>query len=501
MRRGWLLSDAMSTANPLYRRRAGILMHVTSLPGGASNGVLGADAYRFVDFLAAAGITVWQTLPVCPTAVGGSPYSSPSASAGNPLLIDLEDLVARGWLPRPASGAAVPRDRVGRLERLGDALRGFEAGATEADRREFNYFLQANHRWLEPYCCFQAIKDEQQGRPWWEWPPELRDRDPVALDTARGRLARSLMLLRFEQFVFDQQWRRLRAYANERGVHIFGDLPIFVADDSADVWGRREYFDLDAAGRPSNVAGVPPDYFSATGQRWGNPLYHWGRMAEEGFRWWIERMRRQFELFDIVRIDHFRGFEAYWEIPGDEETAMNGRWVPGPGAAVFVALREALGELPIVAEDLGVITPEVTALRKAMGFPGMKILQFAFDGGADNPYLPHNHEVDAVVYTGTHDNDTTMGWFDSRDRAEQERIRDYLGRPQERLHWALIRASMRSIARLAVVPMQDVIGMGTEARMNMPGTTEGNWAWRMEWGQLPEDAAARLRAMVELYGR
>ncbi|WJW74537.1 4-alpha-glucanotransferase [Thiohalobacter sp. IOR34] len=470
-------------------RRAGILLHPTSLPGGE----LGDEAFRFVDFLVAGGQRVWQVLPLGPTHEDRSPYQCMSVHAGDPQLICLERLRRWGWLDAPPAG--------GRRQVLTAALAGFRQHADADQRAAFAAFRREHAGWLEDFALYRALHEEQQNRSWVDWPEPLRDREPAALAAAGERLAESIEQARFEQFVFFRQWRELREHANRHGILLFGDIPIFVAHDSAEVWAHREYFKLDPAGRPRVVAGVPPDYFSETGQRWGNPVYDWEALAAHDFAWWIERLRTQRELFDLIRLDHFRGFEAYWEIPGDAETAVDGHWEPAPGARFFSRLQEVFGELPLVAEDLGTITPEVVALRRQFGLPGMKILQFAFGGGADNPYLPHNHERLSVVYTGTHDNDTSLGWYRSADEALRAHVRDYLAIGDADMPWALIRAAYASVATLAVVPLQDVLELGSEHRMNTPGVTEGNWGWRFDWSMVGEDRAPRLRALAALYGR
>ena len=487
----------------LARRRAGILLHPTSLPATLSEagshqlGTIGPEAYRFVDFLHASAIGVWQVLPLGPTLDDLSPYMSTSVHAGNPNLISLDLLRQWGWL----EDGEMPTE-TSRQARLAAARAGFETRADAHERQEYSDFLERFHGWLEDYATYEALRHDFGLAPWFQWPKALRDRDPAALEETRQRLRESIEQVRFEQFVFFRQWLSLKRYANERGIEMFGDMPIFVSHDSADVWARREYFDLDEDGRPITIAGVPPDYFSETGQRWGNPHYRWDRMAEDGYLWWIKRMRTTLELFDLVRIDHFRGFEAYWSIPGDAETAIGGHWVPGPGNALFKALLAAFPYLPVVAEDLGVITEEVEALREYWNFPGMKILQFAFDGNAENPYLPHNHRNNSVVYTGTHDNDTTPGWVAQLSADSKAYVCDYLGCGDESsLPWYVIRAAMVSTARLAVVPLQDFLGLGSEARMNVPGEQEGNWRWRFAWEQVPEDLSARICHLVQLYGR
>lgn len=480
----------------LQRRQAGILLHPTSLPGPWHCGDLGAEAWHFVDFLAAAGQQVWQILPLGPTHEDLSPYQSLSAHAGNPQLISIETLQAQGWLEAVTPD---PR-REAKASLLARAWQGFQARADAAARAALRQFIDDAH-WLDDYILFCLIKRLENGRGWTEWPAPLRDRDPAALAALRQQYADGLAVLQFEQFVFDQQWQALKRHANGKGIAIFGDMPIFVAHDSADVWAQRQCFDLDESGRPTVVAGVPPDYFSATGQRWGNPHYDWEWMEADGFRWWCQRLEGQLRLFDLVRIDHFRGFDAYWEIPAHEETAINGRWVKAPGDALFNVLAERFNPLPVVAEDLGTITPEVTALRDKYALPGMRILHFAFEGGADNPYLPHNHTENSVVYTGTHDNDTTLGWWRSRSEPLRHSVLEYLGQPAEAMPWPLIRAAYASVARLAIVPLQDVLELGSEHRMNTPGTTVGNWQWRFRWDQVAPDRAPRLRRLAELYRR
>ena len=490
----------MTTADtPLTRRRCGVLLHPTSLPGGVGCGDLGADAYRFVDFLAASGITVWQMLPLVPTHGDYSPYQGLSVHAGNPLLISLSRLQEWGWLNETGVASAdFVQYRRGQLQL---AYQGFVQRADEAVRAEYNRFVVEQGGWLEEYALFQAIRQAQGGSHWLEWPAELRDHDLSALAAMGSSLEEEVNYVRFEQFAFFRQWYQLRDYARQRNVLLFGDLPIFVAHDSAEVWANRGLFILDDGGRSEVVAGVPPDYFSATGQRWGNPHYNWGQMQADGFSWWKQRIGGQLKMFDWVRIDHFRGFEAYWEIPAHEATAMNGRWVKAPGDALFDALHQAFDSLPLVAEDLGIITAEVDALRRKYHLPGMKILQFAFGGDANNPYLPHNQTLDSVVYTGTHDNDTTLGWYQSLPESVQHHVQAYLGMPQESMPWPMVRSALASVAQLTILPMQDLLALGSEHRMNIPGSSEGNWRWRFEWEQLNDDLAPRLRGLMALYGR
>ena len=473
----------------LDRRRAGVLLHPTSLPSGD----FGADAWRFIDLLAESGLTVWQMLPLGPTHEDLSPYHALSVHAFSPLLINPTRLAEWGWIPAGMGG--------GRAAQLAAAYAWWSRHADADLRAEAEAFFDIAGHWLEDYALFSALREREQHQPWWQWPAALRDRAPAALEAARRELAEAIDRVRFEQFVAARQWHALRAHADERGVRLFGDMPIFVAHDSAEVWARRDCFRLDAAGQPVAVAGVPPDYFSATGQRWGNPLYDWERLAGRGFDWWIERVRTEFARFDLVRVDHFRGFEACWEIPASAQTAVEGAWREVPGAALFDALRDEFHSLPLVAEDLGLITPAVHALRERYAMPGMLVLQFGFDGSPENPYVPHRHHIDRVVYTGTHDNDTTRSWFEGLDAQAQLRVVDYLGFQHEPMPWPMIRAAFSSVAQLAVVPMQDLLGAGRGHRMNTPGTTQGNWKWRFEWSELSPPLVSRLRHLVGLYGR
>ena len=490
-------------------RRAGILLHPTSLPGQYGIGELGQEAHEWLDFLQAAGQRLWQVLPLGPTGYGDSPYQSFSSFAGNPLLISTATLLEEGFLePGEVAGLeALPADRVDfgaviplKGELLSVAARRFLDAGVQSE--EFTAFCEAEAAWLEPYVLFSALKQEHGGGVWTAWPePERKAHEP-ALAAARERNARSIAEARVLQYWFSRQWRALRRAAAERDILILGDVPIFVAFDSADTWANQQLFDLGTTGEPRSVAGVPPDYFSATGQRWGNPLYLWDRHAEEGYAWWISRMRASLGVFDLVRIDHFRGFESYWSIPATEETAVHGEWLPGPGQALFTALRDALGDrLPVIAEDLGIITPEVEALRDAFGLPGMRILQFAFSGDPRDPYLPHNHVPGCVVYTGTHDNDTTPGWYRSTTDAERDLVRRYLGVGDAEAAWALVRAAYGSVADLAIVPLQDVLGQGSDARMNTPGRAGGNWSYRFSSRQLAGWAAPVLHDLALVFGR
>jgi 4-alpha-glucanotransferase len=491
-----------SPSQVLDRRRAGVLLHPTSLPGGVGCGDLGPEAYHFVDFLEHCGASVWQVLPLGPTHEDLSPYMSLSVLAGNPWLISLEVLKQWGWLKRDCVAAASDDPTSFRQKCLLEARQGFLQHAAEQDRQDYQQFIQLHQYWLDDFALFQAIREQQQGKSWVDWPEVLRDRQAEAMDEVRHQLADAVDQTRFEQFVFYRQWHAVRDYANERGIRVFGDMPIFVAHDSAEVWANRNCFDLYEDGQPRTVAGVPPDYFSETGQRWGNPHYDWKYMKQDGFNWWVNRMRGTLELFDLIRVDHFRGFESYWEIKADAETAIDGRWVKTPGKALFNALLASFDQLPFVAEDLGTITPEVDALREKYGWPGMKILQFAFGGGAANPYLPHNHEANSVVYTGTHDNDTTVGWYNGLDPKTQQHISRYLAYSDEAMPWALIRAALASVAWLAVIPMQDLLALGEGQRMNTPGSNvDENWRWRFQWSQVEDELPKRLKALIKLYGR
>ena len=504
----------MSDHNPLFPRASGILLHPTSLPGRCGVGNLGAPARRFVDWLADAGQSWWQVLPLGPTTWGDSPYQTLSAFAGNPLLIDPDPFVADGWLTPDDLGASppFPVDHVdfGRVQPfvndlLDRACDRFQVLATAAQRAEHDAWVRAQAPWLKDWALYAALKEAQDGRPWHAWPAPLARRDPAALTAARSAHAALVARHRFRQWVFHRQWSALRDYAQARGVRLLGDVPIFVAHDSADVWAHRELFQLDDAGQPTVVAGVPPDYFSKTGQRWGNPLYRWDALRACGYDWWIARFRQALALVDAVRIDHFRGFAANWEIPAAEPTAVKGRWVPGPGADLFHAVRRALGALPIVAEDLGVITPDVEALRDDLDLPGMKVLQFAWSDPR-NPFLPHAHVPNAVVYSGTHDNNTTVGWWcnetDARTRAF---LANYLGRTLAEIdrepHWTLLRLGMMSPAHTFIATLQDVLGLGPEARLNTPASADGNWSWRALPEQFDDPAVRRLADWTRLYRR
>lgn len=487
-------------------RLSGILLHPTSLPGPFGIGDLGEEAYRFVDWLAGAKQQLWQVLPLGPTGYGDSPYQCFSAFAGNPLLIDLVDLTARGYLDRADLAVPpFPRHHVDfgpviewKQRVLKQAFARFRGQPVPA---AFTTFVAAEAAWLHDFALFMALKEEHAGRPWPEWAPDLRDRAPEALAAARARLAESIHQHQFWQWLFFEQWLAVKAYANDRRIRVIGDIPIYVAMDSADAWSRRHLFHFDDVGRPTVVAGVPPDYFSPTGQLWGNPLYNWPRMAEDGYAWWIERLRANLRLSDYVRIDHFRGFYNYWQVPGDAETAIEGRWVDGPRQALFDAVIAALGDLPLLAEDLGEPHPGVYALRDHYHFPGMKVLQFAWASDGSDPFLPHNYDKNCVVYTGTHDNDTTLGWYTKAPERERDFVRRYLRVDGSDIAWDMIRLAMLAAAHIAIVPLQDCMGLGSEARMNTPAAASGNWSWRFLPHQLNEGIRNGLAELAELYGR
>jgi len=484
-------------------RSAGILLHPTSLPGPNGIGELGEHAHRFARTLADAGITIWQVLPLGPTGYGDSPYQTFSAFAGNPLLIAIESDGRQFPRHTVEFDSVIPHKRA-LLER---AIANWKPDAG------FAPFAEAQAWWLDDYALFMALKDAHGGAAWTTWERGAASRAPAALARSREQLAPAIQRYRIEQYLFYSQFNALRDACRAHGIRIMGDLPIYVAHDSADVWADRGSFKLREDGRPLVQAGVPPDYFSATGQLWGNPIYDWEAMHADGYSWWIRRLRAAFESFDLVRIDHFRGFEAYWEVDGDAPTAINGRWVEGPGAALFEAVTKALGPLPIVAENLGVITPAVEALREQFHYPGMSILQFAF--GLDpeaGEFRPHNFPRERVVYTGTHDNDTTVGWWESTGEADSTRASDdvarekafalqYLGADGREMNWTLIRAALASVANTVIIPLQDVLGLGSEARMNLPGRASGNWRFRFSWDQLTPDVVHRLKTMVDTYDR
>ncbi len=491
----------MESRTVLDRRRAGVLLHPTSLPGAFGSGDIGEAAFHFSGFLRDCGFSVWQTLPLGPPCSQLSPYKCKSAHAGNPALISLEALLADGLLESKQLKRGKTAQGIFRQHRLNAAWQNFRAHAGTEEIAALERFEAENSHWLHDFCSYTALQHAHKGKAWWQWPTALRDRKPSALAASCKDLADEIASQRFQQFIFFRQWDRLKQHVNKMGIQLFGDMPLFVAEDSAEVWAGREQFRIDDRGHLEVVAGVPPDYFSADGQRWGNPHYHWSHMEADGFDWWVKRMQTQLQLFDLVRIDHFRGLEAQWEIPAKAKTAREGCWVKGRGEALLGALQSHFHKLPLVAEDLGHITPEVHALREHFGLPGMQVLQFAFDGNSENPYLPHNHVPESVVYTGTHDNNTSAGWFSEQDKQGRARICEYLDSKPEKMPAALVRAALTSVSRLAIIPMQDLLGLDSTHRMNVPGTSRGNWTWRFSWDQVPPELAGHMRELIKLYGR
>ena len=481
----------MEAAGVFQQRRAGVLLHITSLPSGT----LGDDAFRFIEFLHQAKVSIWQMLPINQTHTDGSPYQCLSAHAINPSLLSIEKLKQEYWFEDNQQGDST-------AEIIASAYQQFLEKADDQLKQGHTFFLEQNAYWLDDYVLFCELRQLNNNKAWFDWESPLRNRESNALADVAKKAETALTLRRFEQFLLFSQWQAIKHFSNEKQVLLFGDMPIFVAHDSAEVWAAPNMFQLDEQGQPNVVAGVPPDYFSETGQRWGNPLYDWQRHQEQGFLWWQQRLQTQLELFDLIRIDHFRGFEACWQIPASCETAIDGNWVEAPGDALFSALMTRFGELPLVAEDLGIITEQVTALREKYAMPGMKILQFAFGGDAQNPYLPHQHTHDTVIYTGTHDNDTSMGWYESSEEHVKHHLQDYLGGlGSGSIAWRLIQTALSSVATTAIVPFQDVLELNGEHRMNVPGTVEGNWTWQFDWSMVPPDAADKLRKLNELYGR
>jgi 4-alpha-glucanotransferase len=504
----------MTNFQRLFSRSAGVLAHITSLPSRFGVGDLGTSAYQFVDFLAAANQRLWQVLPLTPTGYGNSPYYSYSAMAGNFLLISPDQLKERGYLTdaeleaerpnfpdnRVDFGAVIPY-KTALFEK---AFARFKENPNAKDKEDFETFCRQNASWLPDFTLFVALKTKKyNGEPWDKWEKADRLREKKAMDTARKELAYDIELHTFLQYEFAAQWQKLRTYANRKGVAMVGDIPIFVAYDSADVWSRKDDFRLDANALPTHVAGVPPDYFSATGQLWGNPHYNWAKMERDKFSWWGDRFQKCFELYDVVRVDHFRGFEAFWEVPFGETTAIKGKWQHAPGKKLFAAMKKRFGNLPVIAEDLGLITPEVTTLRKAFGMPGMKILQFGYESGdPTDGFLPHNFENDCVVYTGTHDNDTSLGWFRAASDERKRNALQYLRASSEQeVVWEMIRAAYLSVALYAIIPLQDILTQGTEYRMNFPGKADGNWEYRLLPNQLGEWHISMLSKLAVLSNR
>ncbi|MDD1413181.1 4-alpha-glucanotransferase [Dolichospermum sp. ST_con] len=495
-----------------FPRSSGILLHPSSFPSRFGIGDLGSEAYRFIDFLKNSHQQYWQVLPLGPTGYGNSPYMCYSAMAGNYFLISPDKLLEEGLLIEEDL-ADLPDFSVDKVDfneiipvkvnLLIKACEDFKTKANSTQKQAFAKFCADKSYWLNNYALFMAIKDAQNGKSWHNWQPELAKRESAAIAKISQELEQEIFYYKFIQYEFFRQWSELKNYANENGVDIIGDIPIYVSHDSADVWANPEIFALDEeTGEVALMAGVPPDYFSATGQLWGNPVYNWEELQKQDFKWWILRFEAMLDYVDIIRIDHFRGFEAYWAVPQGEETAMNGEWIEAPGVALFETIRKQLGKLPVLAEDLGIITPEVEALRDQFEFPGMKVLQFAFGSDPGNPFLPFNYTRNAVVYTGTHDNDTTIGWFNTGNDYEKQNLLLYLGCiSPDGIHWDLIRLALSSIANQAIIPLQDVLGLGTDARMNFPSTAEGNWGWRYQAGVLTEELGDRLKTLTLRYGR
>lgn len=496
-------------------RKSGILLPVSSLPSRYGIGCFSKEAYKFIDRLKEAGQAYWQILPLGPTSYGDSPYQSFSTFAGNPYFIDPEDLVARGYVTAEQCntydfGTDIHSVDYGKIYKSRFRLlkEAFDNSHIEEDAR-FQEFVQKNAYWLEDYALYMAIKDGFRGICWVAWEEDIKLRTPAAMDKYRRKYAKEIMFYQFQQYLFQVQWEKLKTYANDNGIKIIGDIPIYVAFDSSDAWANPELFQFDENCEPVAVAGCPPDAFSATGQLWGNPLYNWEHHKETGYAWWMQRLAACFERYDVVRIDHFRGFDTYYAIPYGEPTAEHGHWEHGPGYDIFRSMKEKLGEKEVIAEDLGFLTPSVIELVKKSGYPGMKILQFAFDSREESDYLPHNYTHNCVVYTGTHDNDTVMGWYDTLKGADKKLCDDYLRLknadgepiPREQLPWEFVRAAMSSVADLAIIPMQDYLGLGSEARINIPSTLGINWKWRMGNGDFTKELAGRIRSMTKLYGR
>lgn len=489
-------------------RASGILLPISSIPSKYGVGAFSKEAYEFVDFLAKAGQTYWQILPLGPTGYGDSPYQSFSTFAGNPYYIDLEELIEKGWITVGDCEACnwgdhesyVDYEKI-YLSRFKILKKAFEKSGIENDEN-FKSFVTENRFWLEGYAYYMAIKDSYEGKSWSEWEPDIRNREDKALKAYGEKLQKEIMFYEFQQYLFADQWFKLKDYANKKGVKIIGDIPIYVAFDSADTWANPELFQFDEDGRPIAVAGTPPDSFSATGQLWGNPLYQWDYHKKTGFAWWIQRIAYSYKLYDVVRIDHFRGFDEYYSIPYGDETAENGKWVKGPGYDLFKALKEKLGNIDVIAEDLGFLTPSVLKLVKKTGYPGMKVLQFAFDSREESDYLPHNYIANSIVYTGTHDNDNILGWYESISSADRRFAKKYLDiHGTKGLAWHFIRAAIASVSDTAIIPMQDYLELGSEARINTPSTLGDNWKWRMSRDHYTEVLAEKIYDLSKLYGR
>ena len=496
----------------MFERSSGILFHPTSLPGKYGIGTLGKEAYAFIDFLKKSKQKLWQIFPLGPTGYGDSPYQSFSSFAGNPYLIDFDLLIEAHLLSEEDLRDIFFGDNEEYIDYgaiynqkyplLRKAYENFKSSDNNEMKDSLENFKRENSSWLNDYSLYISLKNHFNGLPWNEWPQDIKNRENAAMEHYKNELADNIEYHNFIQFLFFKQWGDVKRYANENGIKIIGDIPIFVAADSSDAWANPEIFLFDKERKPVKVAGVPPDYFSATGQLWGNPLYNWEKLKETNYSWWVERVRANLSTCDIIRIDHFRGFEAYWAVPYGDETAVNGQWEPGPGIDLFNAIKSQLGELPIIAEDLGLMTQGVIDLREATGFPGMKILGFAFDSGEENDYLPHTYTKNCVVYTGTHDNDTLVGWFQKAKEEDREFARNYLNsRADEEIHWDAIRGAWSSVACMAISPVQDFLGLGSEARINTPGVASGNWQWRLKQGVLNNELAERIAKLTKIYSR
>ena len=496
----------------MFERSSGILFHPTSLPGKYGIGTLGKEAYAFIDFLKKSKQKLWQIFPLGPTGYGDSPYQSFSSFAGNPYLIDFDLLIEAHLLSEEDLRDIFFGDNEEHIDYgaiynqkyplLRKAYENFKSSDNNEMKGSFENFKRENSSWLNDYSLYISLKNHFNGLPWNEWAQDIKNREDGAMHHYRSELADDIEYHNFIQFLFFKQWGDVKRYANENGIKIIGDIPIFVAADSSDAWANPEIFLFDKERKPVKVAGVPPDYFSATGQLWGNPLYNWEKLKDTNYSWWVERVRANLSTCDIIRIDHFRGFEAYWAVPYGDDTAINGQWEPGPGIDLFNAIKSQLGELPIIAEDLGLMTQGVIDLREATGFPGMKILGFAFDSGEENDYLPHTYTRNCVVYTGTHDNDTLVGWFQKAKEEDRQFARDYLNsKADEEIHWDAIRGAWSSVACMAISPVQDFLGLGSEARINTPGVASGNWQWRLKQGVLTNELAERIAKLTKIYSR
>ena len=496
----------------MFERSSGILFHPTSLPGKYGIGTLGKEAYAFIDFLKKSKQKLWQIFPLGPTGYGDSPYQSFSSFAGNPYLIDFDLLIEAHLLSEEdlkdiffgnneeyIDYGAIYNQKYPLLRK---AYENFKSSDNNEMRDSLENFKRENSSWLNDYSLYISLKNHFNGLPWNEWAHDIKNRENSTMQHYKNELADDIEYHNFIQFLFFKQWNDVKRYANENGIKIIGDIPIFVAADSSDAWANPEIFLFDEERKPVKVAGVPPDYFSATGQLWGNPLYNWEKLKETNYSWWVERVRANLSTCDIIRIDHFRGFEAYWAVPYGDDTAINGQWEPGPGIDLFNAIKSQLGELPIIAEDLGLMTQGVIDLREATSFPGMKILGFAFDSGEENDYLPHTYTKNCVVYTGTHDNDTLVGWFQKAKEEDRQFARDYLNsRSDDEIHWDAIRGAWSSVACMAISPVQDFLGLGSEARINTPGVASGNWQWRLKQGVLTNELAERIAKLTKIYSR